>query len=185
MRFTAVFYEPNGRITSVQYNATANVVGSRDYIQASFNGDPEDFYVANGEILPKGEKPSAAHIFDYSSASWALDIEEAKRQAWNRIKSYRHSEEFGVFTWNSNSFQCDERSQARIMSAVQMAQIDSAVTMTWTLSDNTTKTFNGTELKQIVQAMFAHIDSCHTKARGKRLAINSATTQVEIEAITW
>ena len=185
MRFTAVFHDPDGRITSVQRNATANVIGGRSYVEADFDGDPDDFYVSGGEVISKGEKPSSAHVFDYSSASWTVDLSEAKDQAWEKIKQDREDQEDGTFTWNSHTFQCDQLSQSRIVSAVQRAQLDPTLTVVWTLSDNTTQTFNATELKQIGQALASHVDACHTKGRAKRAAINSATTQAELEAITW
>ena len=185
MRFTAVFHDSDGRITSVQRNATANVIRGRSYVQADFSGDPDDFYVSGGEVIPKGEKPSSAHFFDYSSASWTLDLNEAKDQAWEEIKRNRENQEYGTFSWNSHTFQCDQLSQSRIMSAVQRAQLDSTLTMVWTLSDNTTVSLNATELKQVGQALSSHIDACHVKARSKRADINAATTQAEIDAITW
>ena len=185
MRFTAVFHDSDGRITSVQNNATENVIGARSYIKADFDGDPDDFYVADGEVRPKPDKPSDAHVFDYSSASWGLDINEARNQAWSRIKTDRESEEFSTFIWNSHTFQCDQLSQSRIMSAVQSAQIDSALSIVWTLSDNTTVNLNATELKQVGQALSTHIDACHTKARGLRSQIDAATTEVDLNAIKW
>ena len=185
MRFTAVFHDPDGRITSVQRNATANVIGGRSYVEADFDGDPDDFYVSGGEVISKGEKPSSAHVFDYSSASWTLDLSEAKDQAWEQIKQDREDQEYGAFTWNSHTFQCDQLSQSRIMSAVQRAQLDSTLTMVWTLSDNTTVSLNATELKQVGQALSAHIDACHIKARGLRSQIDAATTEVDLDAITW
>ena len=97
MRFTAVFHDSDGRITSVQRNATENVIRGRSYVQADFSGDPDDFYVSGGEVIPKGEKPSSAHFFDYSSASWTLDLNEAKDQAWkklNGIEKIKSTEHF-------------------------------------------------------------------------------------------
>ena len=57
--------------------------------------------------------------------------------------------------------------------------------MVWTLSDNSTVSLNATELKQVGQALSSHINACHVKARGKRSEINAATTEAEIDAITW
>ena len=121
MRFTAVFHDSDGRITSVQRNATANVIRGRSYVQADFSGDPDDFYVSGGEVIPKGEKPSSAHFFDYSSASWTLDLNEAKDQAWEEIKRNRENQEYGTHSELSTfPISC----QSRIMSAIQRAQLD-------------------------------------------------------------
>ena len=185
MRFTAIFYESDGRITSVQKNATENVVGDRTYIKADFDGDPDDFYVSSGKVISKGEKPSSAHVFDYNTGTWGFDLSTAKHEAWSMIKVARNIEEFGTFTWSSHTFQCDEISQRRIQSAVQLAQLDSTTSVTWTLSDNTTQVFNATELQQIGQALSAHINACHDKARTKRSEINAATTEEQINSVSW
>ena len=185
MKFFAVFYDSTGRITSVQKNATTNVVGTRTYIQSELNGNPDDFYVADGEIRPKGNKPSEAHWFDYSSASWTLNLDTAKNQAWERIKQDRETEEFSTFVWNDHSFDCNSVSQMRIQSAVQAAIIDDGLNMIWTLADNSTQTFNATEVKQIGRALANHVNTCHERGRILRAEIQSATTQEELEAITW
>jgi len=185
MKFSAVFYDSTGRITSVQKNATSNVVGTRAYIQSELNGNPDDFYVADGEIRQKGDKPSEAHWFDYSSASWTLDLDTAKSQAWDRIKQDRETEEFSTFAWNDHSFDCNSVSQMRIQSAVQAAIIDDGLNMIWTLADNSTQTFNATEVKQIGRALANHVNTCHERGRILRAEIQSATTQEELEAITW
>ena len=57
--------------------------------------------------------------------------------------------------------------------------------MDWTLADNTVQTFNATELKQIGQALGAHVNACHVKARGLRDQINAAQTEAELSIITW
>jgi hypothetical protein len=185
MRFSAVFYDSTGRITSVQKNATSNVVGTRSYIQSELNGNPDDFYVADGQIRPKGNKPSEAHWFNYSSASWTLDLDTAKNQAWERIKEDRETEEFSTFVWNNHSFDCNSVSQMRIQSAVQAAIMDDGLNIVWTLADNTMQTFTASELKQIGQALGSHVSQCHERGRILRNQIDAATTEEDLEAIVW
>jgi len=185
MRFTAVFYDADGCITSVQKNATENVVGDRNYVQMDFEGDINDFYVADGQILPKGEKPSDAHTFSYTFNTWEFELQTAKQNVWLRIKAARDTDEFGTFTWSTHTFQCDQVSQRRIQGAVQLAQLDSATTLDWTLADNSVQTFNATELQQIGQALAAHVNACHVKSRTKRAEIDAATTEAELGTITW
>ena len=142
-------------------------------------------YVEDGDLVEKPAQPSAEHIFDYAAKQWVYDLTSHQMQKWAEIKQARNAEEFSTFEWNSHTFQCDERSQSRIMSAVQRAQLDSTLTMVWTLSDNSTVTLNATELKQVGQALAAHIDACHVKARGLRAQINAAETEAELDLITW
>lgn len=142
-------------------------------------------YVFDGSILPKGEQPSNGHIFNYVTGVWELDLDLAKNAKWSEIKYQRERAEFGTFVWNDFTFDCNEVSQRRIQGAVQLAALDTNVVMDWTLSDNSSQTFNATELQQIGQALGAHVNACHVKARGLRAAIDAATTETELDAINW
>jgi len=189
---TAVMYNSEGMITGVRSGNSRGVLADAEasgqsYLLTEDDVDLDQFYVNVGtsEVVQYPEKPSEAHVFNFTSYAWELDLTEAKSLAWKRIKRDRNAEEFSTFEWNSHTFQCDERSQSRIVSAVQRAQLDSTLTMVWTLDDNSTVSLNATELKQVGQALSSHIDACHVKARSKRLQINAATTEAEIDAITW
>ena len=189
---TAVMYDSEGRITTVRSGSSAGVqadaqASGQSYLLVAEEVDLDTHYVDVGTttLTPYPEKPSDAHVFDYSTGTWGFDLATAKHDAWSMIKVARDIEEYTSFVWNSHTFDANERSQQRIMAAVQRAQLDATTTVTWTLSDNTTETFNATELKQIGQALSSHIDSCHNKARTKRAEIDAATTEAAINAITW
>jgi hypothetical protein len=185
MRFTAVFYDADGCITSVQKNATKNVVGDQNYLQIDFEGNPEDFYVEGGILVEKPAQLSTQHTFDYATKQWVYDLTRHRQEKWTQIKAARNAEEFGTFTWSTHTFQCDQVSQRRIQGAVQLAQLDSAMTLDWTLADNSVQTFNATELQQIGQALAAHVDACHVKSRTKRGEIDAATTEAELGTVVW
>lgn len=185
MRFVAVTHNEEGRILSQQFNATELSLEGKQYVRHEIVGDLNDFYVANGEVLPKGEKPSQGHVFNYSTGQWELDIELARSEKWEAIKAERQVSELSAFEWNTHTFQCDEASQMRIQSAVQAAIIDDSLSMVWTLADNTTQTFTASELKQIGQALSNHVKECHDRGRILRAQIDAATTQEELEAIVW
>ncbi len=189
---TAVMYNSDGMITSVRSGSYRGVLADAEasgqaYLVTDDSVDLDRFYVntLTNEAVEYPEKPSEAHAFNFTSYTWELDLSEAKKSAWNRIKRSRGVDEFSTFEWNSHTFQCDERSQSRIMSAVQRAQLDAALTMIWTLSDNSTVSLNATELKQVGQALSSHIDACHVKARGLRGQIDAAETEAELDLITW
>lgn len=189
---TAVMYNSEGMITGVRSGNSRGVLADavasgQSYLLTEDDVDLDQFYVNVGtsEVVQYPEKPSEAHVFNFTSYAWELDLTEAKSLAWKRIKRDRNAEEFSTFEWNSHTFQCDERSQSRIVSAVQRAQLDSTLTMVWTLADNSTVSLNATELKQVGQALSSHIDACHVKARGLRTQINAAETEAELDLITW
>lgn len=114
-----------------------------------------------------------------------FDLDIAKSEKWWLIKADRDSEEFGTFVWNDHTFDCDEVSQRRIQGAVQLAALDNTTVMDWTLADNSVQTFTATELEQIGQALAAHVNACHVKARGLRAQIDAATTEAELGTISW
>lgn len=193
-RGAAVLYNANGEIVGVRSGATDNIqidITNNEGRGIFVDPDnvPEDFdnyYVSDSAILTlKGASPHETASFDYITKQWVYDLTRHAADIWAKIKAARNAEEFGTFTWNSHAFQCDERSQSRIVSAVQRAQLDAALTMVWTLSDNSTVSLNATELKQVGQALSSHIDACHVKARGLRDQINAAESEAELSVISW
>ena len=143
------------------------------------------WYIKDGVAKEKGEQPSKSHTFNVTSESWELDLSDARSRAWDRIKLSREADECGTFTWSDNTFQCDEHSQRKLMLTMQRALIDSSLSMAWTLANNTVKTFSSADYLNIGTAMSTHINACHEKAKGLRTKINAATTQDELDAITY
>jgi len=147
--------------------------------------DCEFHYVDNGALVEKPEQPSSEHTFDYAIKQWMYDLTRHRDEKWQEIKLARDAEEFSTFEWNTHTFDCDEVSQRRIQGAVQLAALDDTTVMDWTLADNSVQTFNATELQQIGQALAAHVNACHVKARGLRAEIDAATTEAELGTISW
>ena len=186
----AVLYNEQGRITGNVYGpeevcAQYILDHDDDGLFTEIDCSYETHYVENGQVVEKGEPPSDNYTFDYVSKSWVLDMSHAKQLHWDTIKEARDAEEFGTFEWNTHVFDCDEVSQRRIQGAVQLAALDNTTVMDWTLADNSVQTFNATELEQIGQALAAHVNACHVKARGLRAQIDAATTEAELGAIVW
>ena len=184
---TYVCYKESGQITAI-------VKGPRDVIEeplglfVDYQGWDEigaNYYVSDGEIVQKPIRPSTSYIFDYPSKDWVLDLGVAKQNKWNEIKGFREAQEFGTFDWGGYTFQCNDVSQRRIQGAVQLAMLDSTLTLDWTLADNTVQTFNASEFEAIGQALAAHVSACHVKARTLRAEIDAATSEEQIAAVTW
>ena len=143
------------------------------------------WYIKDGVAKEKGEPPSKSHVFNVVSESWELDLADGKSRAWDRIKLSKQGDEFSTFTWSGNEFQCDESSQNKIRGAVMRALIDSTISITWTLADNSAETFNATQLREIGKALEEHVNDCHVKAQGLRTQINAATDQAQLDAVSW
>ena len=140
---------------------------------------------ATSTVKPKGDQPSDGHIFDYGAGEWVFDIDTARSKKWIEIKAAREAEEFSSFECSGYLFDCDETSQRRIQGAVQLAQIDPALTLDWTLADNSVQEFTAAEIIQIGEALANHVSDAHAHGRIKRSEIDSATTKEDLEAISW
>ena len=182
-----ICHEESGEITAI-------IKGPRDSIEEplglflDYQGSDDidiGWYVSGDDVLQKPEKPSDSHIFNYETGLWSIDLTLAKSLKWDEIKAAREAQEFGTFDWGGYTFQCDEVSQRRIQGAVQLATMDSSMTLDWTLADNSVQTFSAADFLAIGQALAAHVNSGHVRSRQLRLDIDSATTEAEISAITW
>ena len=188
-------HDEQGMITSVQSRTLPVVEGMEVYDAVKIEAPEEDYLrsksefcyvdVDSGALVFPDPKPSDDHTFDYGTKQWSVLLSDQKQTKWNEIKSSRDEDEFGTFVWNDHTFDCDEVSQRRIQGAVQIATLDTNTEMVWTLANNTVQTFNATELQQIGQALGAHVNACHVKARGLRDQINAAESEAELSVISW
>ena len=185
----AVVYEANGKIARVCSGSEEGVKLTLEQDGRSFlyvdNHPEENSYITDGKVVAMPTKPNENCNFNYDTKAWDYDLTEAKREAWTRVKLSREADECGNFTWSDNTFQCDEHSQRKLMLTMQRALIDSSLSMDWTLADNTVKTFSSADYLNIGTAMSTHINACHEKAKGLRTKINAATTQDELDDITY
>ena len=182
-----LYHNEAGEITSV-------IRGDSDYMSEptgsfiTYTGSEEvskNWYIKDGVPKKKGEPPSKSYAFNVVSETWELDLADGRSRAWDQIKLSRQGDEFSTFTWSDNEFQCDERSQNKIRGAVMRALLDSTISITWTLADNSAETFNATQLREIGKALEEHVNDCHVKAQGLRIQINAATNQAQLDAVSW
>jgi len=184
---TYLCHDESGNITAVQ-SGPEGALAEPEGLFLAYEGEEEvttDWYIKDGVPLLKPEAPSPTHVFNTTSEAWEISLVGAKANAWERVKQSRHYAEFSTFTLNDQTFQCDEQSQQRIMSATQQGQLDSTISITWTLADNATQVFTGTEYLQVGKALSEHVVACHLKASSLRQQIEEASTQENIDAITW
>ena len=184
------FFNPySGRIEAVLGGSyTINSGGDKvfsasmpglDSIEGSY--EPNEYYVRDGEVKRIPNTPDNVFcIFDTLSEQWIdpRTLDDIKAQKWDEIKSQRDQLEFGGFEFEGNTYDSDQVSQGRIMGAA-LAGVDQV----WTLADNTTVELSASQLHQLYVTMQAHIASAHERGRIARLAIDSALTKEDIEAV--
>ena len=134
-------------------------------------------------------KPYPEYLWYPLTLSWGSPpyppIEEFKATKWLEIKQASTACELSSFIWDGSIFDSNSISQQRIYSAAQMAIIDPAYTVNWTLSNNTVRTLSAEDTKNLAIALNTHINDCHQKSQLLRTKIDTATTIQQIKDIVW
>jgi hypothetical protein len=112
-------------------------------------------------------------------------LDQIKADQWAQIKRGRNTSEVSGFVWDGLAFQSSSGSQTRIMGAAQLAYNDPTLTVTWTLTDNTQRTFTAAEIISVSRALGEHLNNVHVKSQLLREQIDAATTKEEVQAIVW
>lgn len=180
-------YDANGRYTwygnagsDTELNEPGVYVGLVDIYRQYHD-------VATNQPVNIPAKPSPNHVFDYALKQWVdpRTLDQIKAAQWELIKAARDAAEFSSFVWDGSEFDADALSQQRIIGAAQLAEINPAFEIDWTLADNSVRTLNAAQMKSVGTALGAHVNAQHVKARGLRTQIENATTRAEVEAVTW
>jgi len=145
-------------------------------------------YVDDGLVVEMPQRPNEHHVFDYGSKSWVdpralADLQAAK---WAEIKVDRDAAEFGGFEWQGWVFDSDQISQGRIAGAVQLARMDAAYQVDWTLADNSVVQLDAEQMQGVGAALGAHVSAQHSRARVLREEIYAPDMTAEaLVAITF
>jgi len=113
-------------------------------------------------------------------------LQIAKDEKWKEIKWIRQRKENSSFTVNGLILSVD---LAHISGAVQLAIIAKTAmqpfSINWTLVDNSVVTLDADQMIAIGIACGTYISNIYDTARTLRISIDLATTNAEVDAITW
>jgi len=113
-------------------------------------------------------------------------LDELREKKWAAVKVSRELAEFSTFEWDGSVFQADERSQARLQSALSEAlRVGDTFTVEWTLADNTTRVLFASDVASALGTLGAHTLAVHARARVLRAAIDAALNESDLDAIQW
>jgi hypothetical protein len=189
MRFT-IFRKETGQITgvvscpesdlSIQFDPVTH-----DFLPEAIRDDL--FYISNREPIEFPVQPSESHIFNWQTKQWEdpRTLQDLKDEQWGAIKQARSQAEYAGFTWDGSTFDSDAISQNRITGAVTLAMLSPAFTIDWVLADNTTRLLDQEGMAQVGGALGAHVAAQFAKGVMLRAQIEAATSQAEVEAVTW
>lgn len=118
-------------------------------------------------------------------------LDHLKTKKKEEINQARDKAEQGGFEYMGKAFDSDQISCQRISTAAQALQLmnlsesGSIPVITWTCADNTTIDLTASDLAGLVIALMEHSNSCHQKATELKEQIEKATTEEELNAISW
>ena len=115
----------------------------------------------------------------------ARDLAALKDAKWVEIKAARATAEYGGFTWDGSTFDSDLASQQKIMGAAQLAGLNSAYEVDWTLADNSVRHLNASQMTAVGTALGDHVNAQYVHARTLRQQIADAQTSEAVSSITW
>jgi hypothetical protein len=116
----------------------------------------------------------------------ARSLDEAKIQAWDRIKAARAAAETAPLTVEGRTFDATDISQRQIAGAVQLALIAGPTfTVDWTLADNTSATLTQAEIIAVGVALGQRTAAVYSIGRGLRAQIESAITVDQVDSVSW
>lgn len=186
---TLIYYDESGVVTAIRTGTRFSLEREHEANENCIliDGEAPEFpYVKDGQVLGRPESPRLGWFsFNVEQGEWQFDLAQSRDAVWSHMKYKREKAEFGAFEWGGYTFDCNEVSQRRLQGAVQLAAIDSTMTLDWTLADNTVHTFAAADYVQIGVALANHVNECHERGRILRSQIQSATTYSELEAIVW
>lgn len=161
-----------------------------------------------GETAPFDPPPAEAAYFDFEASTWTLKppqpgpqfswdpkgkawvdqrpFQLLKDTKWEAIKASRLTAEQAPFEWNGLLFDADaERVNGAATGALIAQATGSPFSIDWTLTDNSVVALSGADMISVGVALLQHVSAAHERGRLLRAAIDSATTQEQLDAISW
>ncbi len=147
----------------------------------------DEVWIDAGVPVSYPPRPSRYANLNRTTKQWidSRTLEQVQTMTWNNMKALRFQKESEGFAWDGSVFDSDQVSQSRIMGAVQLAEMNPAFEIPWTLEDNTVRVLSASDMKAVGAALGAHVATIFARAQEIRTEIYAASTIAEVEAITW
>lgn len=143
------------------------------------------------EAATKASRPAYAINWDNTLMEWVLldssvILENQKAAKWVQIKQDRLSDIYSAFIFNGCTFDADKESQSLIATAVLNASLsDSSWTIDWILANNTTLAMTKSNIIDLNLAIADRTALAWARSQLLRLQLAEATTESEINAISY
>ena len=153
------------------------IVNHDDFNKLIGNGDGEYLIADDGVVYPK-PAPTDAEL-----------LASAKPTKIAELKAKRDAREVEPISYNSNSYDYDDKARERINAAiialdVQSAKAKAIASIDWTTADNKDVKVTADDLRCIITAVAQRSNALHIAYREAKAKVEAATTVAEVETIT-
>lgn len=159
----------------------------------------ETDYILDGNVTPKGVRPSADHKFDYTLRQWVdpRTLDDLKELQLVKVDTERAVRNVAPIEYAGRSLDADLLAQKNISDKLSeikaredMGQTMPPELMLWRDADNQNETFADMRaMKSWLQGLVVAIAQRGTEAYiwawQTKAAIAAATTRAELDAISW
>ena len=152
---------------------------------------PEKSYRLNDAWVTKPPRPNGFFTWDKTTKTWidTRPLDQQKIDKWTDMKIAREAALVAPFTTPFGIFDGTTDAQKSITDAVLMLQtlasLGTPTNIDFTLADNTTVNLTTAQMVQVGLLLGQRTQTVYANGRAKRIAIDSATTIADVEAITW
>ena len=110
---------------------------------------------------------------------------KAKEAKKAEIAQARYNAEIAGVTFNGVLIKTDRETQAVLTAACLQAYIDSGYSLNWKTGDGTFVSLPAEQIMAFGTAVRQHVQSCFDHEAELLPLVEAATTQAELDAITW
>lgn len=144
---------------------------------------PEDKYGAPArEIKELGALPKGAKL-----VAPERTLDEVKTDKVQNLKAERDAREVEPISYNSNSYDYDDKARERINAAIIALEVlevaGASASLTWTTADNQDVKVTASDLRGIITQVALRSDKLHTAYRKAKERVGAATTKEELDTI--
>lgn len=153
------------------------IVNQADFNKLIGNADGEYLIADDGFVYPK-PAPTDAEL-----------LAAAKPAKIAELKAERDAREVEPITYQSNSYDYDDKARERINAAiialdVQTAQTKATASIDWTTADNKDVKVTADDLRCVIAMVAQRSNALHVAYREAKVKVEQATTVAEVDAIT-
>ena len=145
----------------------------------------------DGNLVGIPDPVNEFYTFNYTTKQWEdpRTLQDLKAAQWALIKQAREAALTSPLTTSFGIFDADEKAQASITKSIMLLQTLDALgtpgSVDFTLADNSVVVLTLAQMVEVGLTLGAREQAVRATATARRVQIEAATSQAEVEAVVW